>query len=354
MSYPQYPAAAGLQWDIVKRPIWNTLTERTAAGNEFRTATQQYPIYEFDLKYDYLAPADVNNVLGLYLNSQGSFGPFYFDNPNDDTISASSPQGIGIGDGSTTAFTLLKSTGSFLEPIGGVGPAPIVYTSAYYGGGTGIENLLTYSQDYTQAAWLKQTGVTITANSTTAPDGTVTADTMAYSGAGASGGTRIAENTGVTAPNGVQCTYSVWLKVASGTQNLRIGFIGYAVTPITVTSTWTRFSFTITSNGSNVLEPEIASASGDNSAFSVFAWGNQVERYSTANGYLFTGATSYTWSIPTNGTQVTFSVAPLAAAVLTWSGTYLYLCKFKDDQLDINQFANLMYEQKGLTLRTVR
>lgn len=206
MSYPLYPALAGVQWDIVKRPLWNTLVEQTASGAEFRTATQQYPIYEFDLKYEYLTTADVNNILGLYLNSQGGFNPFYFDHPNDDTIST--PLGFGTGDGTTTKFSLSKSTGSFIEPAGG------------------------------------QTG---TFGTVTAPGVTVIFDN------------------------------------------------GTAVAPA---------------------------------------------NYSLSDGGL--------------GGVVTFTVAPLNTHVLTWTGLYKYLCRFKDDQLDISQFANLMYEQKGLTLRTVR
>jgi hypothetical protein len=50
----------------------------------------------------------------------------------------------------------------------------------YYDGKTvakAEENLFLYSQDFDSAAWPK-TSATVTANSTTAPDGTATADTV--------------------------------------------------------------------------------------------------------------------------------------------------------------------------------
>jgi hypothetical protein len=53
-------------------------------------------------------------------------------------------------------------------------------TATFYDGKTTVkaeENLYTYSQDFDNAAWTKSL-VTITANSTTAPDGTTTADTV--------------------------------------------------------------------------------------------------------------------------------------------------------------------------------
>jgi len=54
-------------------------------------------------------------------------------------------------------------------------------TATYYDGKTTAkaeENLLKYSQEFDNAAWGKSANVTATANSTTAPDGTTTADTL--------------------------------------------------------------------------------------------------------------------------------------------------------------------------------
>lgn len=206
MSQPLYPKPIGLMWDVLKRALFNTLAEQTASGAEYRTATQSLPIYEFDIAYDYLSITDVNNVLGLYLQSLGGFANFYFDAPNDDTILAANAVAIGIGDGSNKVFTLQKATGPFIEPVGG--------------------------------------------NS---------------------------NNWGVTAG-----------------QNI------------------------IYDNGTPV-----ASAN-----------------YSASDGGF--------------GPTITFVTAPVAGHVITWSGVYYYLCRFKDDKLEINQFMNQMYEQKGLTLRTTR
>jgi hypothetical protein len=52
-------------------------------------------------------------------------------------------------------------------------------TATYYGTRTALaeQNLLLYSQEFDNAAWTK-TSTTVTANSTTAPDGTTTADTL--------------------------------------------------------------------------------------------------------------------------------------------------------------------------------
>ena len=48
-------------------------------------------------------------------------------------------------------------------------------------------NLVTYSEDFSNGAWVKQNSITVTANTTTAPNGTLTADTLEK--ASGSGGT---------------------------------------------------------------------------------------------------------------------------------------------------------------------
>ena len=56
-------------------------------------------------------------------------------------------------------------------------------SGGYYDGKTVVkaeENLLTYSQEFDNAAWVKN-NVAVTSNTTTAPDGTVTADTLTAS-----------------------------------------------------------------------------------------------------------------------------------------------------------------------------
>lgn len=65
-------------------------------------------------------------------------------------------------------------------------------------------------------------------------------------------------------------------------------------------------------------------------------------------------AANYSASDGGLGATITFVTAPVAGHVITWTGLYYYLCRFKDDQTDFNQFMNQMYENKGFTIRTVR
>jgi uncharacterized protein (TIGR02217 family) len=88
-----------------------------------------------------------------------------------------------------------------------------------------------------------------------------------------------------------------------------------------------------------------------------------------------TGAGGFTWSEPvfaptitnikingtptvlyTLGTQglVTFNSPPAAAASLTWTGTFNWLCRFDDDSLELSKFMNRLWEVRALKFTTIK
>ena len=137
MSYNVFPQLSGITWNIKKRPTWNTTKMLTAAGNEFRTGYRINPLTEFDLSYSYLSPTDKLSMEGFFNGQNGALTPFYFDLgvatkiASDNSVTAFV---FGIGDGATTAFTLIKPSGTgAVEPIGGVNGAPLIYKSDWQG-----------------------------------------------------------------------------------------------------------------------------------------------------------------------------------------------------------------------------
>lgn len=78
-------------------------------------------------------------------------------------------------------------------------------------------NLLTWSEDFTNAAWVVNGSPVITANQVIAPDGTMTADTMAVSGA--SNGFGVYRNV---VSSGTYVS-SMYFKLMSGAFSLRVG-----------------------------------------------------------------------------------------------------------------------------------
>jgi hypothetical protein len=136
-------------------------------------------------------------------------------------------------------------------------------------------NLSTYSESFDNLAWSK-TNATITANSTTAPNGTLTADTIVSIGADgrALQAFNVLENQNYT--------FSVWLKsTTSSNVNAAIRSAGNA-SSIVVTPEWQRFTVTQSYPAAATRFPGISGIANNES---VFAWGAQLVEGSSAQTY---------------------------------------------------------------------
>lgn len=101
------------------------------------------------------------------------------------------------------------------------------------------------SDDFSHVTgWVRPAGTTITANTTVAPDGTTTADTIAFAGVGDY--IRNGVSDFLAASNAF--TESVWLKTAAGSGTITLeardgGDTEGNTVVVNVTTTWTRFSW---------------------------------------------------------------------------------------------------------------
>ena len=137
-------------------------------------------------------------------------------------------------------------------------------------------NLLTWSEDFTNAAWAKGAGVTVTPNATVAPDLTTTADNVAF----ATGGVLDFLRSVPTMTVGVVYTVSVYALRVSGTPTFSFDIGnggGGGSTAQTPTTSWQRFSFTFTFAGANSWVDLEASGPG-----TIALWGAQLNSGSVA------------------------------------------------------------------------
>lgn len=51
---------------------------------------------------------------------------------------------------------------------------------------------------------------------------------------------------------------------------------------------------------------------------------------------------------------ITFASPPGAGAVLRWSGSFFFVCRFSDDQLDIEQMMSGLWSSSGIEFRSVK
>jgi hypothetical protein len=175
-------------------------------------------------------------------------------------------------------------------------------------------NLLQYSEQFNNGVW-GAVDTTITANTTTAPDGTLTADTMVIS----SSTSRVFQSTSLGAGT---YTASVYVKALSGTPTIQFRMVvdGADITDsIPTTTEWVRHDYTFTASTSM----DYFVLRGQSGTGSVAIWGAQLVEGSTAKDYQ---KTETRLNIPrldySNGTCPSLLVEPQRTNLLTWSSSF--------------------------------
>ena len=144
-------------------------------------------------------------------------------------------------------------------------------------------NLYAYSEDFSNAAWIKQGGATVTITSNVAPDGTTNS---VYNLTGTN------SNLYTGGTTGVEHTISVYAKSnGQGKDNFKLRLGNSTSSSITVTDEWVRYELTATPT-STVFGLTVDSS--PNNEWDILIWGAQLEQQSYATSY-----------IPTEGTTVT-------------------------------------------------
>lgn len=108
------------------------------------------------------------------------------------------------------------------------------------------QNLVSHSQNFSDASWIKTTGVTLTDNTadTTDPMGGNTATKFVYDGSGSINVVRFQQGTATTWNAGVVHTMSLWLKALSGSPQVYLQDNNATGPLATLTTTWTQYIFT--------------------------------------------------------------------------------------------------------------
>jgi hypothetical protein len=152
-------------------------------------------------------------------------------------------------------------------------------------------NLLRQSRALGTSPWT-ETNATVTANTTVSPDGTTNADTVAFTAVATA---RI--NQSYALLTSTTYTFTVWAKVASGTETFRLaywdGAANQATADLTATTTWQRFKYTFTTAASLPGATIIRILNGtDATAKNIEFWQTDLVQGAYALAPIFTDATA--------------------------------------------------------------
>jgi len=343
----------GVTWPIKKSPSYKTL-QQTPANNrgEVRISLTPYPIWVWELDLDYLkgdmSTGSVNSsfqeITGFFGQMQGAASDWLYQDPYDNSCTG---QILGYGDGTTQQFQLVRNTGGMVDLMQTALPSAVYINGTALNPGPhssgnqwycGIENLLLQSQALGTTPW-SETSTTVTNNATSAPDGSTTATELAFSSKAANVFVGVLQTASVPTALPATVTFSVWLEAATTgliaeiyveSLNAAGQVTNSAESAIHVTTSWTRYSISLTieQQQGNTVQVQIRSPyASSESAFTIYAWGAQLERWASPSGY---NPTTTAVNIPQG--LVTFVTAPAAGASVTADFSFWYRCRFLDDQ----------------------
>ena len=100
---------------------------------EIRASVAPYPTWDIEFELEWARGAEnlpsttYNYMLGFFMNAGGQFSDFLYFDPNDNQASN---QFIGIGDGSTTQFQLVRAIGYGTDIVQNLNGAPTLYSNS--------------------------------------------------------------------------------------------------------------------------------------------------------------------------------------------------------------------------------
>jgi len=116
MSSAVFPSLKGIQFPVKKTPEFSNLIQASASGMEYRAQLWIYPRWTWEVSFDWLRTdnSDLQTLMGFFLARNGSYDSFQFTDVDDDSVTG---QSIGVGNGTQTAWQLVRTYSGFTEPL---------------------------------------------------------------------------------------------------------------------------------------------------------------------------------------------------------------------------------------------
>lgn len=160
MSVPDFPSLPNsIGWPLTRAPIWSNMRQTSVSGKTTRIQLYTFPRYRWTATFPVLLAAagleQFQTLMG-FINSVASGAlPFYYTDAYDNAVTA---QSFGTGDGTTTAFQLVRTFGGYVEPVQSVTGTPTIAingtpTASFTLGDTGIVTFGSAPANGTALTW---------------------------------------------------------------------------------------------------------------------------------------------------------------------------------------------------------
>jgi len=130
MSNQILPVLTGRAWPWVRSSLMSTTVKTSVSGREVRTQNWPYPKYQWKLSYEVLRETvgytEQQQLMGFINARGGSFDSFLFSDIDDFAVTL---QPIGTGDAANKLFQLVRTRGSFVEPVIALNGAALIYVN---------------------------------------------------------------------------------------------------------------------------------------------------------------------------------------------------------------------------------
>jgi hypothetical protein len=301
MSNVIFQPPPGLAWSVTKRPKYSTLVQTPiSARGQLRIARQQYPIWEYEMVWEYLKGGEQTGIttssradnayqqlLGFFMARQGGFDSFLYSDPNDNSVIDGAVRDGRRVDDRVPASRTIGSGVDIVQNIDASAVAPSIYKYDYQG----TKNILQNSAQFGVTPFNIGGSLTIpvpivTQNAAFAPDGSLTAVKMVFAAAPTSSDYgEISQSVSASGPlTGRPFVTSIWLRADTPTTatlyQVENGtpFNGISAT-LNITTLWTRFNvpFTFGTSTYSAILFTLRSLGPSQSQKTIYAWGPQIE-----------------------------------------------------------------------------
>lgn len=393
MSNDVFPALPGLMWGTTRTPIWATKVLTASSGRELRASFQSYPRYRYLMKYEFLRErgghAELQSLLGFFNQMGGSLDSFLFQDDSDYTAT---DQALGVGDGTTSEFRLVREYGGFVEPV--LAPNDIwmyldrgVALGKWRVANVSRTNHFARTEDLSNSYWTK-VGTTITVNATTAPDGAAVADLVTEDTS--TGEHSVYHSFVPPGGAGAKHVISFYLKANGRLSSIKSLWDGGGECQFNLTAN------TATPLGAGELSGGLVELSGgwhrvwvvvrptstDAHSLRLKLWSNTTTDSYTGGGTAGVYATwpqcevlaedapeeptEYIPSVGSAATTVTpafamsdhgyfdFATSPPSGVLISWSGTFYWRCRFTHDAADFEQFMRDLFTAKKIEFMSIK